>query len=123
MGLEPKAARGKLMSDLKPFRNIELLPWEVERLAAIYWPRDRVAEAVDVCWLESKFMTGARNVDGEDSRGLWQINVAPGANPDLARWDLFDAMVNAYFAHLLWIQRRWRPWYNSAVHLQLPLDW
>lgn len=37
----------------------------------------------------------AHNTSGEDSRGISQINVAPGAHPDLAGLDLFDPFINA----------------------------
>lgn len=33
--------------------------------------------------------------DGENSFGLWQINIAPGANPQYAGTDLFDPQANA----------------------------
>jgi hypothetical protein len=49
---------------------------------------------VAVCLAESGGNTDAHNTRGEDSRGLGQINVAPGANPDLANMNLFDGPTN-----------------------------
>ena len=41
----------------------------------------------------------AWNNEGEDSRGLWQINVAPNANPRYRDYDLTDPYVNAGVAY------------------------
>ncbi|MGB5953657.1 MAG: transglycosylase SLT domain-containing protein, partial [Ornithinimicrobium sp.] len=47
---------------------------------------------------ESGGNTNAHNPSGEDSRGLWQINVA--ADPERALWgDLYDPLVNAEAAY------------------------
>jgi hypothetical protein len=95
--------------------------YEVWGLAALYWPGREVKHAVDVAFLESGFQTHARNTNGEDSRGLWQINVDPAAHPDLAQYNLFDAQVNAYFAYRIWLSSGWAAWYNSATSLGLDL--
>lgn len=42
-----------------------------------------------------------RYTTGENSFGLWQINVAPGANPGFMALDLFDPAVNAKVAVFL----------------------
>ncbi|MEU0885648.1 NlpC/P60 family protein [Lentzea sp. NPDC005914] len=42
---------------------------------------------------ESRGQSGARNAEGEDSRGLWQINVQ--AHTDRVSQDLYDPAVNA----------------------------
>ena len=47
---------------------------------------------------ESRGNRQAHNPSGEDSRGLFQINIAPNANPDLADRNLFDHSVNAELA-------------------------
>ena len=53
----------------------------------------------------------AWNRSGEDSRGLWQINVGPGANTDMAAWDLFDPDVNARAARVIHDRNSgWCPW-------------
>jgi hypothetical protein len=88
-------------------------------LAAMYFPLDQVDNAVDVAFLESGWRTHAHNTDGEDSRGLWQINVVPAAHPELAVWNLFDGQVNAYFAARIWEESGWAAWYNSAKTLGL----
>lgn len=50
--------------------------------------------AVAIALAESGGNAGARNPKGEDSRGLWQINVAPDVRPN--KWgDLYDPAVNA----------------------------
>lgn len=96
-----------------------LLKSEVWALAMIYWPWTEVENAVNVAFLESRFQTAAWNNQGEDSRGLWQINVAAGAHPDLKRDNLFDPQVNAYYAALIWRHAAWTAWYNSAKQLNL----
>lgn len=106
-------------SDLTPLSARTLRRCEVTSLALLNWPLEEVDNAVDVAQLESGWNTAARNTDGEDSRGLWQINVAPNAHPQLAEWNLFDPQVNAYFAGRIWSTSGWRAWYNSAVKLGL----
>jgi Lysozyme like domain len=81
---------------------------EVSALAGLYWPSDQVANAVAVSDCESNHWTGAWNYLGEDSRGLWQLNV--DAHPGLIWWDLGDPQVNAYFAYDLWSRQGWWPW-------------
>jgi len=92
---------------------------EVTLLAALYWPLEEIDNAVDVAKLESGWNTAAHNPRGEDSRGLWQINVAPGAHPHLAGTNLYDPQINAYFAADIWRASGWRAWYNSARTLGL----
>lgn len=113
---------GKLQLSLFPESARTLQYFEVWALAALYWPGPEVKHAVDVAELESGFRSAAHNTDGEDSRGIWQINVAPGAHPQLAEWNLFDPQVCAYFAARIWRSSGWRAWYHSAVALNLPLD-
>ena len=81
---------------------------EVSGIAAIYWPPQEVARALEVSRCESGLNTGAWAYVGEDSRGLWQLNVR--AHPQLAAWNLFDPQINAYFAYHLWATQGWQPW-------------
>lgn len=92
---------------------------EVTLLAALYWPVDDIDNAVNVAELESGFRTDAHNVKGEDSRGLWQINVSPGAHPGYASFNLYDPQINAYLAHAIWVDSGWRAWLNAANALGL----
>lgn len=81
---------------------------EVAGLAAIYWPSPEVARALEVSRCESGLNTGAWAYMGEDSRGLWQLNLR--AHPQFAAWNLFDPQINAYFAYHLWATQGWGPW-------------
>jgi Lysozyme like domain len=92
---------------------------EVIMLAAMYWPLGEVDNAAEVAWLESGFQTAAWNRNGEDSRGLWQINTVSAAHPQLAAFNLWDPQVNAYHAAQIWRSSGWRAWYNSALRLGL----
>lgn len=92
---------------------------EVYALATLYWPLEEVDNAVQVAYLESGFQTHARNTRGEDSRGLWQINVVPAAHPGLAQYNLYDPQINAFFAAQVWRESGWGAWLNSARILGL----
>jgi len=92
---------------------------EVTIIAAMYFPLEQVDNAVDIAKLESAWNTGAWNPRGEDSRGLWQINVSEAAHPQYAVYNLFDPQINAYFAALIWRAAGWAAWYNSAKALGL----
>lgn len=102
-----------------PLSPRTLKRYEVYALAAMYWPGDQIENAVNVAWEESGFRTHARRTIGEDSRGPWQINVAEGAHPGLAQYNLYDPQINAYWAHQIWLERGWRPWFNAATKLGL----
>jgi len=106
------------MADLTPLSDRRLRRCEVTALAALYFPIEEVDNAVDVAELESGWRTGAHNTRGEDSRGLWQINVV--AHPHLAIYNLFDPQCNAFFAARIWREAGgWRPWLNAARRLKL----
>ena len=92
---------------------------EVSALAGLHFPIEEIDNAVDVAQLESGWRTEAWNNQGEDSRGLWQINVVTSAHPELRDVNLFDPQVNAWFAHIIWRASGWRAWYNSARQLHL----
>lgn len=102
------------MSDLTPLSDRLLQRYEVALLCTLYFPFGEVEHALQIAWRESGFRTGAHNVHGEDSRGLFQINVAPGAHPQLAAWNLFDPQVNCYFAGQLFREQGWQPWRADA---------
>lgn len=93
---------------------------EVTLLAAMYWPYEEIDHAVDVAWLESGWNTAAHNTKGEDSRGLWQINVNAHHTP--VGMNLFDPQVNAWWAYRVWCAAgSWRPWLNAARKLGLKI--
>lgn len=52
----------------------------------------------------------AHNDRGEDSRGLWQINVASNANPDLKGMNLYDPATNAKAAMIIKQRQGWMAW-------------
>lgn len=84
---------------------------ELRALIAKYFPADQRENAYRVAMAESSDGDpGAHNTKGEDSRGLFQINVAPDANPDLARYNLFDPETNVRVAAAMWRERGWGPW-------------
>lgn len=117
--MNAKTKQRNLQLSMFPESARTLQYYEVWALAALYWPGPQVKNAVDVAYLESGFRTNAHNPNGEDSRGLWQINVAEGAHPELAEWNLMDPQVNAYFAADIWRAAGWSAWYNSAKELGL----
>lgn len=91
-------------------------------IAAIqrHFPETDWAAAIAVSWLESRHDPKAHNTTGEDSRGVFQINVGPGAHPSLATMDLFNIENNVREAAR--IRREWGnwgPWWNAAGLLGL----
>jgi hypothetical protein len=92
---------------------------EVWGLVGIYFPAAARADAVRVCEHESGYHTGAHNDQGEDSRGLFQINVVPASYPALAKFNLYDPMLNVRWAAEIWRDRGWQPWLNTARKLGL----
>lgn len=76
--------------------------------------------AVEIARCESSFNTNAHNTSGEDSRGLFQINVSPGANPQYSNLDLFNPAVNAAVAYQIFKnnENSFRRW-TCAVNLGL----
>ena len=58
--------------------------------------------AVRIAYCESSFNTEAHNTNGEDSRGLMQINV--DAHPDYLYDNLFDPQTNMDVAYKLFLQ-------------------
>lgn len=106
------------MNPLTPISPRTLRRCEVTALAMLYWPLQEVDNAVNIAELESSFFTAAHNERGEDSRGLWQINVL--AHPHLLAHNLFDPQLNAYYASQIWRDAgSWKPWLNAAKKLRL----
>lgn len=67
--------------------------------------------AVAVALAESSGNERARNTRrGADARGIWQVNVARDAHPDLASLNLYDPAVNARAAYGIWKSGGWGPW-------------
>jgi cell wall-associated NlpC family hydrolase len=70
---------------------------------------DQAVTMTAIALAESGGESKAHNPDGEDSRGLWQINV--NAHPQLANSDLYDPMVNAQAAFAISARgRNVAPW-------------
>lgn len=106
-----------------------LTPTEIAELAQRAGFRgDDLATAVAVAQGESGGRPWVNAFGPEDSRGLWQINVAAHADKfDVDR--LYEPQYNAYAARAVWAEAKgfgwdpWRPWsvYTSgAYHEHLP---
>lgn len=81
--------------------------------------------AVQVAGAESARIPTNRYAPGpqEDSRGLWQINIAPTANPRYASANLYNPLVNARIAYAMSQGgKNWSPWttYTSGKYLHEP---
>ena len=87
---------------------------QVLALARRFWPTDQANIAATVAMRESSGITGNRNPDGEDSRGLWQLNVKSKTRiPSIPNWrklDLYNPEINARVAYELWKLEGWNPW-------------
>lgn len=90
-------------------------PGFVQAVIRAHFPVEAWEHAAGIAYFESGYRPEAHNTNGEDSRGLWQINVVPAANPDLlALGDLFDPDVNAQAARIVWERQGWAAWWNTA---------
>lgn len=58
---------------------------------------DQAVTMTAIALAESSGNTGAHNPNGEDSKGLWQINM--DAHPEFDGWDLYDPLTNAKAAY------------------------
>lgn len=70
-----------------------------------------------IAMAESGGNPAAHNPSGEDSRGILQINVGPGANTDLAGFNLFDPYQNAQAARIVYDRQgpgAWSVYTNGA---------
>ncbi len=81
-------------------------PSYVVELIRRYFPQQQWENALNVSRLESGWRANAHNPNGEDSRGLFQINMR--AHPDAG--NMFDPEANVAYAASLWRQRGWGPW-------------
>lgn len=90
--------------------NRRLVRAEVLALVSLYFPPYSIEQALNVSYCESNWWTGAWNLDGEDSRGLFQLNVDPAAHPELLMWNLGDPQINCYFAGEILKNEGWAPW-------------
>jgi hypothetical protein len=88
--------------------NRTLTDHEMRGLVGIYWPPSEVQNAVAISECESGWETGAWAYIGEDSRGLFQLNIE--AHPEMGLYALGDPQINCYWAHWLWSQQGWHPW-------------
>ncbi|MDA1264426.1 MAG: hypothetical protein O2816_05030 [Planctomycetota bacterium] len=103
----------------RPFYDAQ--PESVRRVIARHWPQQTWERAAMIGHCESGWVNNAHNTNGEDSRGWWQVNVVPQANPDLLELgNLFDPNVNARAAVKVWARQGWRAWLNCARRLGIP---
>lgn len=93
----------------------------IDVLRGAGWPESELGNALGVISLESGGNPNAHNTSGEDSRGLFQINVGPGAHTQWAGLNLYDPAINASRARELYTWAgNWRDWWNAAGILGLP---
>src|SRR5688572_30367614 len=99
-------------------------PPEVEQwrsLVAKYFPPEEVDRALWVMWHESGGNPGIPSQfnagGGEDSHGLWQINL--NAHPSM-KGKTNDPEAATAYAAKLWADQGWRPW--SVTHKGIPAD-
>lgn len=101
--------------------HLDAAPEIVQTVIREEWPHQTWERAAMIAKCESTFDERAHNTNGEDSRGLWQINVVPGANIDLlGLGDLFDPRINARAGAMVWARQGWRAWWNCAGVLGIP---
>lgn len=77
--------------------------------------------AVDIAYCESGFNTNAHNDDGEDSRGLMQINLK--AHPYYSQYNLFDPAINTRLAYEIYTKsgKNFKAWTCAKLlNLQNP---
>ena len=81
---------------------------------------DVVALMTAIAMAESGGNTAAHNNKGEDSRGLGQVNIGPGANTDLAGFDLFDPSQNAKAMRIVYDRQGPGAWsvYSNGMYQQ-----
>lgn len=81
---------------------------------------DVVALMTAIAMAESGGNAAAHNNRGEDSRGIGQINIGPGANTDLAGFDLFDPAQNAKAMRIVYDRQGPGAWsvYSNGMYQQ-----
>jgi len=78
------------------------------------WRGQGAARATAVMLAESSGDTSAHNThNGNDARGLMQINVKPSAHPEFKSRNLYDAETNVATGFELWKRDGWQPWNSS----------
>ena len=88
-------------------------PARYRALIRVFFPRAAWNCAAGILMCESGGNPFAHNPSGEDSRGLYQINVGPGANPQYATLDLYDPVINVAVASVIYRGwGNWGPWRN-----------
>lgn len=82
------------------------------------FPTGTAVTMTAIALAESGGDPNAHNTSGEDSRGLWQINVA--ANTDLRGMNLFDPRTNAKAAKIIYDRQGLRAWsvFKSGAYQQ-----
>ena len=113
--------RAPMEVPLWPTDTVTLSEGYVLELAGHFFPPGQEQNALAIAHCESRYNTHARNTRGEDSRGLFQINIMPNAWPALAKFNLADPITNTYWAaHIYQVSgNSWHPWYNCAKALKL----
>lgn len=80
------------------------------------WRGQGAARATAVMLAESSGNTDAHNThNGNDARGLMQINVKASAHPEFASRNLYDAETNVATGFELWKKDGWQPWNSSRA--------
>lgn len=91
-----------------------------EHAARAGWRGGDLIVAVAVAMAESGGRETAHNTSrGADARGIWQVNVAHDAHPDLASLNLYDPATNAKAAYGIWKAGGWGPWqaHNNRTYV------
>ena len=85
-----------------------------------YFKGNTLKTMLAIALAESGGRLRAWNRKGEDSRGPWQINVGPGANPDLAGMPLFTYAGNAKAARIVLNRQGFNAWtmYKNRTYLK-----
>lgn len=90
---------------------LESAPLEVQNAIRAYFPQEEWENAAAISKCESGWNSRAWNQAGEDSRGLFQINVQ--AHPNAG--NMFDITENVAYASRLWRDQGWRPWACASL--------
>ena len=85
---------------------------EMQRLCSAYWQGDDVPLAMEISWLESRWIPSQHNpIPPDDSYGLFQINMLGQMGQERlqqfgisAREQLYDPQINVRAAHMVWEQ-------------------
>ena len=92
----------------------DLGPDVVRQMAAVAFGESGYQDPETGQWYVN---TTAHNNKGEDSRGIGQVNIGPGANTDLAGFDLFDPEQNAKAMRIVYDRQgpgAWSVYSNGA---------